>query len=70
MLMMMGSVGRLHFFYDVHNHEMYQAMHSGKLPAHRQLTTNGIMQVNNMRKVGISTLDIYNSFANQSGGYA
>lgn len=44
-------------------------MFSGMLPAHRKMTDGDILQMNNLKKVGIDGADIFNTFAGQSGGY-
>lgn len=56
-------------FDDEHNHEPLDEMFRGMLAAHRKMAEGDILQMNNLRKVGIGTPDIYNSFASQSGGY-
>ncbi|KAJ1394541.1 Zinc finger, PMZ-type [Sesbania bispinosa] len=56
-------------FSDVHNHKMLAGKYSGMLPAHRRMTEADVMQMNNLRMVGISTPHIYGTFASQSGGY-
>ncbi|KAJ1425085.1 protein FAR1-RELATED SEQUENCE 5-like [Sesbania bispinosa] len=53
----------------VHNHDLLDKIHSSMLPAHRKMTDADIMQINNLRMVGISTPHIYGTFATQSGGF-
>lgn len=57
------------YFMDEHNHVLFDEKFTSMLPAHRRMQDGDIMQMNNMRKVGISTPLIYGSFASQSGGY-
>jgi hypothetical protein len=54
---------------DEHNHPLLDDKFIGMLPAHRKMTEYDILQMNNMRKVGIRTPHIYGLFANQAGGY-
>ncbi|XP_057426343.1 protein FAR1-RELATED SEQUENCE 5-like [Lotus japonicus] len=56
-------------FVDVHNHAMLQGNQSSMLPAHRKLKVGDIVEMNSMRKAGISTTGIYNLIADQSGGF-
>ncbi|KAJ1388043.1 Zinc finger, PMZ-type [Sesbania bispinosa] len=56
-------------FCDAHNHEMLNPKYTGMLPAHRKLSEADILEMNNMRNAGITTPQIYGSFASQSGGY-
>ncbi|RZB73689.1 hypothetical protein D0Y65_033033 [Glycine soja] len=44
-------------------------MHSVLVASHRKMDECDIMQMNRLRKAGIDTLDIYNSFASKLGGY-
>ncbi|XP_057451713.1 protein FAR1-RELATED SEQUENCE 5-like [Lotus japonicus] len=57
------------FFGDAHNHAMLEGKQSSMLPAHRHLKDGDIAGLNSMRQAGISTHDIYNLMADQSGGY-
>ncbi|XP_057446545.1 protein FAR1-RELATED SEQUENCE 5-like [Lotus japonicus] len=63
--------GRWHvvLFGDDHNHAMLEGKQSSMLPAHRQMKDGDIVGMNSMRKAGISTTEIYNLFADQSGGF-
>ncbi|KAH1219759.1 hypothetical protein GmHk_12G033608 [Glycine max] len=56
-------------FKDFHNHELQIGMHSVLVASHRKMDECDIMQMNRLRKAGIDTLDIYNSFASKLGGY-
>ncbi|KAJ1381285.1 FAR1 DNA-binding domain [Sesbania bispinosa] len=56
-------------FCDAHNLEMLNPKYTGMLPAHRKLSEADILEMNNMRNAGITTPQIYGSFASQSGGY-
>ncbi|KAJ1383303.1 Zinc finger, PMZ-type [Sesbania bispinosa] len=56
-------------FCDAHNHDMLPPKYEGMLPAHRKMSVADILEMNNMRDAGISTPQIYGSFASQSGGY-
>ncbi|XP_057438261.1 protein FAR1-RELATED SEQUENCE 5-like [Lotus japonicus] len=66
-----GESGRWHvaLFGESHNHALLEGKQSTMLPAHRQLKDSDIMGMNSMRKVGISTTEIYNFIADQSGGF-
>ncbi|KAJ1432606.1 MULE transposase domain [Sesbania bispinosa] len=50
-------------------HKLLEAIHTGMLPAHRKMTDVDIMQLNSLRKIGISAPHIFGSFASQSGGF-
>lgn len=56
-------------FDDFHNHEPVAKVYRGMLAAHRKMTDGDILQMNNIRKVGIAAPDMFNSFASQAGGY-
>ncbi|XP_057457089.1 protein FAR1-RELATED SEQUENCE 5-like [Lotus japonicus] len=68
---LLGESGRWHvaLFGDCHNHAMLEAPQSAMLPAHRHLNEGDILGMNSMRKAGISTTQIYNLIADQSGGF-
>ncbi|KAJ1426956.1 Zinc finger, PMZ-type [Sesbania bispinosa] len=57
------------YFYDKHNHELLDPIFCSMLPAHRKMTSSDVNQMNNMLKVGIGPPQIFESFANQCGGY-
>lgn len=57
------------WFVSEHNHNLFDDKFTAMLPAHRKLNDGDIVQVANMRKVGISTPLIYKTMASQSGGY-
>ncbi|KAJ1428168.1 Zinc finger, PMZ-type [Sesbania bispinosa] len=65
------QTGRWHVtsFCNEHNHPLVLPKFTKVLPAHRRMTDADIMQMNNMRKAGISTPQIYGSFASQCGGF-
>jgi len=48
---------------------MVDGMYSEMLVVHKKTIDVDIMQMNNLKKVGISGPNIYNSFTQQSGGY-
>ncbi|KAJ1395668.1 hypothetical protein SESBI_33230 [Sesbania bispinosa] len=56
-------------FSNKHNHGLLSEKYVRMLPAHRKMNGFDIVQMNQMRKVGISTRHIYGSFAKQAGGY-
>ncbi|XP_057758258.1 protein FAR1-RELATED SEQUENCE 5-like [Arachis stenosperma] len=66
-----GVTGRWHVtrFSNVHNHELLEGRLSRLLPAHRSMSKAEIALMNNMRKSGISTSQIYALLASQSGGF-
>ncbi|XP_057444179.1 protein FAR1-RELATED SEQUENCE 5-like [Lotus japonicus] len=68
---LVGESGRWHVasFVDCHNHAMLEGKQSSMLPAHRKLKEGDILGLNSMRKAGISTTQIYNLIADQSGGF-
>ncbi|KAJ1408298.1 Zinc finger, PMZ-type [Sesbania bispinosa] len=45
------------------------SLHCGMLPVYRRMSDSDVVQMNNMIKVGIRPPNIFNTFANQSGGY-
>lgn len=57
------------YLYDVHNHTMVPEKYVGMLPAHRKMSDYDVLQMNDMRKVGIKTPHIYGYIAGQVGGY-
>ncbi|TKY53899.1 FAR1-RELATED SEQUENCE 5 [Spatholobus suberectus] len=57
------------YFLDDHNHALLEDRHCRMLASHRTMTDSDVMQLNNMRAVGIGTPHIYGSLANQCGGY-
>ncbi|XP_015964666.1 protein FAR1-RELATED SEQUENCE 5-like [Arachis duranensis] len=63
--------GRWHTFYfsDEHNHDLLDTQFSFMLPAHRKMSEADIMQMMNILKSGISTLQIFGLLASQAGGY-
>ncbi|XP_057430316.1 protein FAR1-RELATED SEQUENCE 5-like [Lotus japonicus] len=63
--------GRWHvnLFGDCHNHALLEGKQASMLPAHRKLNEGDILGMNSMRKAGISTTQIYNFIADQSGGF-
>ncbi|KAJ1383543.1 Zinc finger, PMZ-type [Sesbania bispinosa] len=56
-------------FEDEHNHDRLGALHCSMLPVYRKMSESDVVQMNNMMKVGIRPPNIFNMFANQSGGY-
>lgn len=66
-----GSSGRWYIKYlnDDHNHTMVDEKYVGMLPAHRKVSEYDLLQMNEMRKVGIRTPHIYSYIASQAGGY-
>ncbi|KAJ1388901.1 Zinc finger, CCHC-type superfamily [Sesbania bispinosa] len=48
---------------------MLNPKYTRMLPTHRKLSEVDILEMNNMRNAGITTPQIYGSFASQSGGY-
>ncbi|KAJ1383547.1 FAR1 DNA-binding domain [Sesbania bispinosa] len=56
-------------FEDEHNHDRLGALHCSMLPVYRKMSESDVVQMNNMMKVGIRPPNIFNTFANQSGGY-
>ncbi|XP_057457216.1 protein FAR1-RELATED SEQUENCE 5-like [Lotus japonicus] len=56
-------------FWDAHNHALLEGHQSSMLPAHRKINEGDIVGMNSMRKAGISTTEIYNLIADQSGGF-
>ncbi|KAJ1385002.1 FAR1 DNA-binding domain [Sesbania bispinosa] len=56
-------------FEDEHNHDRLGAVHCSMLPVYRKMSESDVVQMNNMMKVGIRPPNIFNTFANQSGGY-
>lgn len=66
-----GSSGRwfIKYLNDEHNHTMVDEKYVGMLLAHRKISEYDIMQMNEMRKVGIRTPHIYGYIASQAGGY-
>ncbi|KAJ1392797.1 MULE transposase domain [Sesbania bispinosa] len=65
------QTGRWHvtYFSDDHTHKLLDPKYSRMLPTHRRMNDADIMQMNNMRKAGISAPQIYSSFACQAGGF-
>ncbi|XP_025679469.1 protein FAR1-RELATED SEQUENCE 5-like [Arachis hypogaea] len=66
-----GVTGRWHVtrFSNLHNHELLEGRLSRLLPAHRSMSKAEIALMNNMRKSGISTSQVYALLASQSGGF-
>ncbi|KAJ1414011.1 FAR1 DNA-binding domain [Sesbania bispinosa] len=57
------------FFSDEHNHELLSDKYVGMLAGHRKMKESDILQMKNLRDVGISTPYIFGSFVKQSGGF-
>ncbi|XP_020205882.1 protein FAR1-RELATED SEQUENCE 5-like [Cajanus cajan] len=57
------------YFVDEHNHCFLEDKYCRMLASHRDMSELDIMQLNKMRKVGISTPQIYGSLADDPGGY-
>ncbi|XP_020239624.1 protein FAR1-RELATED SEQUENCE 5, partial [Cajanus cajan] len=57
------------YFVDDHNHSFLEDKYCRMLASHRDMSELDIMQLNKMRKVGISSPHIYGSLADQPGGY-
>ncbi|XP_057426203.1 protein FAR1-RELATED SEQUENCE 5-like [Lotus japonicus] len=68
---LVAETGRWHvgMFVDDHNHAMLEGKQSSMLPAHRKLEEGDIVGLMSMRRAGISTTEIYNLIADQSGGF-
>ncbi|KAJ1438884.1 Zinc finger, PMZ-type [Sesbania bispinosa] len=52
-----------------HNHDRLGAVHCNMLLVYRRMSNSDVVQMNNMMKVGIQPPNLFNIFANQSGGY-
>ena len=57
------------YFSDGHNYKHLEPRLTGMLLGHRKIMEVEIGQINNMRKAGISTSQIYRLLASQTGGY-
>ena len=55
------------YFSNEHNHEMLDDLYPIMLQAHRKMNKADVNQMHNMRKVGITTPQIYGSFAHMVG---
>jgi hypothetical protein len=66
-----GDEGRWHvsYFSNHHNHEFIGEKYIGKAAKHRKIEELDIWEMNRMWEVGISTYQIFGSFAQQCGGF-
>ena len=56
-------------FDDDHNHDLLSSNYFGLLRSHRQMGEGDVLNVNSMRRAGISSPKIYGFLAMQSGGF-
>jgi len=56
-------------FVDEHNHRLIEDKYCSTLPGHRKFTEADISQIQNFKKVGIRTCQVYGAFANNSERY-
>ncbi|XP_057427818.1 putative protein FAR1-RELATED SEQUENCE 10 [Lotus japonicus] len=55
--------------FDVHNHMLVNGNMIGLVPAHRRMHESDILQMNNLKKAGVRTPQVYGVFVGQMGGY-
>ncbi|XP_027351067.1 uncharacterized protein LOC113862132 [Abrus precatorius] len=56
-------------FFDDHNHNLVDENYFGMLMSHRKMDDGDVEQMRRMRKSGIPTCKIYDSFVSQRGSY-
>ncbi|XP_058726481.1 putative protein FAR1-RELATED SEQUENCE 10 [Vicia villosa] len=59
----------INYLNDCHNHTLIHEKYLGMLLAHEKITDYDKFQMDNMRKIGIRTIQVFGLFSYQAGGH-